>query len=79
MVPKAAVIPEGQPDAASVTAELKPFEGTTVTVDVALDPATAVAAVALRPKPGPEEAAFTVNESVVLADEAPLVPFTARL
>ena len=72
------MIPTGQPDAASVTAELKPFAGTTVTVDVPLDPATAVAAPALNVKLG-GGAAVTVNEMVVLAVKVPLVPFTVSV
>ena len=75
-VPKAPVIPAGHPDAASVTAELKPFAGTTVTVDVPLDPATDVAALALNVKLG---AADTVNEMVVLAVKEPEVPFTVSV
>jgi hypothetical protein len=50
-VPNTPVMPLGQPDAASVTAELKPLAGVTVTVDVPLDPAAAVAGLALRLKP----------------------------
>ena len=73
LVPKVPVMPAGQPDAASVTAELKPFKGATVTVDVPLDPKEAVAAVAVNVKLG---AALTVREMVVLADKVPLVPFT---
>ena len=47
-VPNAPVIPAGQFDAASVTAELKPLAGVIVTVDVPFDPAVAVAAVAFK-------------------------------
>jgi hypothetical protein len=72
-VPKDAVIPVGQLDAASVTAELKPFAGMMVTVDVPVDPTFAVAAVALIVKLG---AALTVREIDVLAVSAPLVPVT---
>ena len=49
-VAKAPVIPDGQPEAASVTGELKPPTGDTVTVDVPVDPTAAVAAVALNVK-----------------------------
>jgi len=75
-VPKVAVIPVGQLEAASVTAELKPFSGAMVMVDVPADPATAVAAVALSEKLG---AAVTVSGIVVLADSTPLVPFTVSV
>jgi hypothetical protein len=71
-----AVMPLGQPAAASVTAELNPLAGVMVTVDVPADPAVAAAAVALIVKLG---AVFTVSEIVVLADNAPLVPFTASV
>ena len=70
------MIPAGQADATSVTAELKPFKGATVTVDVPLDPTTDVAAVALSVKLGD---GFTVKEMVVLAVKVPLVPFTVRV
>lgn len=50
LVAKVPVSPAGQPDAVSVTAELKPFAGTTVTVDVPVEPATAVVAVAVNVK-----------------------------
>jgi hypothetical protein len=43
-------MPEGHPDVANVTAELKPFAGVIVTVDVPVDPAFAAAAVALSEK-----------------------------
>ncbi len=68
-----AVIPVGQLEAASVTAELKPFAGRIVTVDVPVNPTIAVAAVALMLKLG---AAFTVSEIVALADKPVLVPLT---
>ncbi len=51
-VPKVPVMPVGQPDVARVTAELKPFAGVTVTVEVPLAPTLAVAAVALSVKLG---------------------------
>ena len=76
MVPNVAVIPAGKPDAARVTGELNPFKGATVTVDVALDPAKAVAAVVLNVKLA---GGFTVNEIVVLAVKVPLVPFTVSM
>jgi hypothetical protein len=38
LVPNVPVIPDGQFDAVSVTAELKPFAAVTVTVDVAMVP-----------------------------------------
>ena len=72
-VPKVAVMPVGQLDAASVTAELKPFSGPMVTVDAPADPATAVAVVALSVKLG---AALTVRAIVVDPDRVPLVPST---
>ena len=76
-VPNVPVIPAGQADAVSVTGELKPFAGTTVTVDVPLDPATtAAAALALNVKLG---AAVTVNEMAVLAVKVPEVPFTGSV
>ena len=56
-----------------MTAELKPFKGVTVPVDVPLDPTDAVAAVAVNVKLG---TALTVREMIVLADKVPLVPFT---
>ena len=46
------MIPVGQPDAANVTAELKPFVGVTVTVDVTEDPTITVAGAALSEKLG---------------------------
>jgi len=60
-------------DAASVTAELKPFDGAMVTVEVPADPAAAVAEIALREKLG---AAVTVSGIVVLDVKVALVPFT---
>ena len=48
----APVMPAGQPDAASVTAELTPFAPVIVTVDVRLAPAGAVAAIAPKVKLG---------------------------
>ena len=72
-------MPAGQLDAASVTAqELKPLAGVTETVDVPIDPALAVAAVALRLKLGCT-AAFTVSAMLVLADKTPLVPVTGSV
>ena len=73
LVPKVAVMPAGQPDAASVTDELKPFAGAMVTVDIPVDPTFAFAGVAVMVKLG---AALTVREMIVLADKVPLVPFT---
>ena len=58
-VPNVPVMPAGQLDAASVTAELNPLAGVTVTVDVPLPPAVAVAAVALKLKLA--GTAFTVS------------------
>jgi hypothetical protein len=52
LVAKVPVMPAGQPDVASVTPELNPFAGVTVTVDVPVDPAVAVAAAALNVKLG---------------------------
>ena len=75
-VPKLPLMPVGQPDVASVTAALNPFTAVTATVDVPVDPAAAVAAVALIVKLG---AAFTVSAMFVLADNPPLVPFTASV
>jgi hypothetical protein len=75
LVPNAAVMPDGQFDAASVTGELKPFAGTIVTVDVPVDPTFALAAVALKVKLG---AALTVSEIAVLDVNAPLVPVTVN-
>ena len=77
-VPKVPVMPVGQPDTASVTAELNPFAGAIVTVDAPADPAVAEAAVALNVKLGGTEA-LTVSPIVVLADKAPLVPFTGSV
>ena len=62
-VPNVPTMPEGHPDAAKVTAELKPFTGLTVTADVPLDPAWTEAAVA----PSVKFGATIVVESVVLA------------
>ena len=75
-VPNVPVMPAGQADAASVTAELNPFAGVTVTVDALVDPTVAVAAVAPRVNLG---AALTVSEMLVLADKLPLVPFTVSV
>ena len=75
-VPNVPVMPAGQPDAASVAAELKPLTGVIVTVDVPVDPTAAVAAVAPRVK---LDAALTVSEMVVLAAKLPLVPFTVSV
>ena len=70
-------LPTSSPSmAASVTPALNPLAGLMVTVDVPIDPTMAVAAVALIVKVG---AAFTVNEIVVLTDNAPLVPFTVSV
>jgi hypothetical protein len=66
-------MPDGQLYVDSVTAELKPFAGVTVIVDVPVPPAAAVAAVAFKPKLG---APLTVSEMVVVADNVPLVPLT---
>ncbi len=73
MVPNVPVTPAGQPAVVSVTPELKPLDGFTVTVDVPLVPAVAVAEPPIRAKLG---AAPTVSGMVVLADSDPLVPFT---
>ena len=75
-VPNVPVMPAGQPDAASVTAELKPLAGMIVTVDVPVEPTIAVAAVAPRVNFG---GATTLSEMVVLADKLPLVPFTVSV
>ena len=75
-VPNVPVMPAGQPDAASVTAELNPLAGAIVTVDVPVDPTVAVAAVAPRVKLG---AGVTVSEMVALAAKLPLVPFTVSV
>ena len=72
-VPKVSVMPTGKLDAASVTAELKPFSGAMVTFDVPANPATAVADGALSEKLG---AVVTVSAIVVLAVSVPLVPLT---
>ncbi len=74
-VPNVAVMPAGQPEDANVTVELNPLKGVTVTVDVPLLPWDAVAAVALKVKPGTP---VTVSENVVYADDAPLIPLTAN-
>ena len=73
LVPNVPVTPLGQLAVVNDTAELKPLAGVTVTVDVPLPPAAAVAAVALKEKLG---AALTVSEMDVLADNDPLVPLT---
>ena len=70
---KVPVIPAGHADAASVTAELNPFNGVIVTVEDPLDPATAETALALSVKLG---AALTVRAIAVFAVSAPLVPTT---
>lgn len=49
-VPNVPVMPVGQPAVASITPELNPFAGATVTVDVPVDPTFAVAAAALNVK-----------------------------
>ncbi len=72
-VPNVPVMPVGQLDGASVTAELKPLAGVIETVEVPVELEVAVAAVAFKVKLG---AALTVREIVVLAVRAPLVPFT---
>ena len=73
LVPKVPVMPVGQLDGANVTALLKPFAGVMVTVEVPVNPATAVAVVALIEKVG---AAVTVSEIVAVLESAPDVPFT---
>lgn len=75
-VPNVPVMPVGQPEAASVTAEVKPLAGVIVAVAVPDDPTVAVADVALNVKLG---APVTVSEIVVLAAKEPLVPFTASV
>jgi hypothetical protein len=77
-VPKVPVMPVGQPDAASVTAELNPFAAAIAMADAPVDPTVAEAAVALIVKLGGTEA-LTVSPIVVLADKAPLVPFTGSV
>ena len=52
LVPKLAVMPAGQFDAARVTPELKPLAGVTVTVEAPVAPTIAVAEVALNVKLG---------------------------
>ena len=52
LVPNVPVIPAGQPEAASVTPELKPFAGVIVTVEVPVPPAFAAVGVALSVKLG---------------------------
>ena len=52
LVPNVPVMPAGQPDAANVTAELKPFTGVTLTVELPVPPELAEADVALRVKLG---------------------------
>lgn len=74
-VPNVPVMPRGHPDAVKVTPELKPFAGVTVTVDVPVDPAAAVAALALKVKLGGCDA-FTVSAMAVVVAKVPLVPFT---
>ena len=51
-VPNVPVMPDGQFEAASVTGELNPLAGFTITVELPLAPACALAAVALSVKPG---------------------------
>ena len=67
-VPKVPAMPAGQPEAVKVTAELNPFKGATVTVDVPLAPATAAAAVALRVKPGTAAGDLQSERPVCVAD-----------
>ena len=74
-VPKVPVMPVCQFDAASVTALLKPLAGLMVTVEDPVDPATALAVVALIEKVG---AMVTVSEIVVALVSAPDVPFTVN-
>ena len=69
---KAAVMPAGQPDAASVTGELNPLVGATVTVDAAWDPTIAAAAVALKLKLGSTGAAPEVIRLEIA--EVPVMP-----
>ena len=74
-VPKVPVMPAGQFDAASVTALLKPLAGVMVTVEVAVDPTTALVEVALIENVG---AVVTVSEIVAVLESAPDVPFTVN-
>ena len=75
-VPKVPVIPAGHPVGANSTTELKPFAGTTLTVEVPGVEAVAVAVLAVNVKLG---AAATVIGMLVLDDKAPLVPFTGSV
>ncbi len=75
-VPNVPVIPAGQFDAASVTAELNPLEGVIVTVEVPADPATAVAAAAVIVNEG---AALTVSAMLAVVESVPLAPVTVSV
>ncbi len=77
LVAKIPVIPAGQPDADSVTAELKPLARMMLMVELAVDPTLTAAAVALRLKLAGPFTAVTVSVIVVLTGKLPLVPFTA--
>ena len=74
-VPKFPVMPAGQFDAASVTALLKPLAGVMVTVEVPVDPISALALVVVIVKLG---AVVTVSEIVAVLESAPDVPFTGN-
>src|SRR5580693_6904746 len=71
------VMPVGQPDAASVTPELNPFAGVTVTVDVPVDPTFAAAAAALNVKLGGADVPAG-PKNIALAT-APPAPFAVTL
>ena len=77
-VPKLPVIPAGQLEATRVTKDANPPEGVTVTVDVPLAPATAVAELAFKAKLG-FGAAVTVSAMLVVAVRLPEVPPTASV
>ena len=72
-VPNVPLMPVGHPDAASVTPELKPFAGITVTVDVPVDPAFAVTAVEFSVKFDAGGVPLTGPKKIALATALPTV------
>jgi hypothetical protein len=71
LVAKVPVMPAGHPAAARVTAELKPLVGLTVTVEVPVDPAVAVAGLAPNVKLGGSGDVFTGPKKIPLTTALP--------
>ena len=79
LVPNVPVIPAGHPLAAKVTAELKPFAGFAVMLDVPLEPGVADAAVELSVKLGCGAVPLTGPKNTPLATAFPLVAATVMV